>query len=80
MQDFTNSTKIGHNLHQCRKFTQLRCQKGADTNIHNCLVGYSLVAILYNALYLIQHTFKVTKENKPTPRDLIISTKKWSLI
>ena len=32
-------TKNMHNLHHSRKLIQIRCQKGADTKMHKCLVG-----------------------------------------
>ena len=34
-----NSTKKMHNLHHYRKLMQIRCQKGADTEMPKCLVG-----------------------------------------
>jgi hypothetical protein len=35
-----NSTKKEHNLHNCRQFMQIRCQKGAGAKMHKYLVGY----------------------------------------
>ena len=39
MQIFLNSTEKFHNMHNCRKFMQIRCQKGAGTKVLKCLVG-----------------------------------------
>ena len=32
------STNLMHYLHHCRKFMQIRCQKGAGTKMYKCLV------------------------------------------
>ena len=43
------STKKEQNLHNCRKLIQIRCQKGAGTKMHKCLVGFN--GFLSNCLY-----------------------------
>ena len=37
------SNKKVENLHHCRKSMQIRCQKGAGTKMHKCLVGRVLL-------------------------------------
>ena len=48
MQIFPNCTIKVDNLHHCRKFMQIRCQKGASTKMHKCLVGYEYLSIEIN--------------------------------
>ena len=45
MQICTNSIKKVHNLHFCRKFINIRCQKVTGTKMHKCLVGWTIVII-----------------------------------
>ena len=40
---YENSITKVHNLHHCRKFVQIICQKGAGTKLHKCLLFYSWV-------------------------------------